>query len=142
MPKGGGGASAKKARDEEPASADRPIAATPPPAETKDRAANLTRAGSVSLPARVLRARIRLAKDGVLVLEIAVDAPLSWLLAAQLLGRGGALALMMLDVIVEQSTAAGALVAGQTARLVLRTTHVPAQIIAPDGSYVIEVAGA
>jgi Ca-activated chloride channel family protein len=80
-------------------------------------------------PLRVLAAQIRWRKDGLLALEIAIDAQLVWTLPAQVAARLRDGRLVQLEVDLAQSTGAGVLERGQVARLVLRTDEEPLELI-------------
>jgi Ca-activated chloride channel homolog len=79
-------------------------------------------------PARKLRARLKLAKDGKIVLEILTDGELGWAPPAEVLVELPDGSRTMATVVVAQTTRAGRIAAGQTARLVLELERVPVKV--------------
>jgi Ca-activated chloride channel family protein len=95
----------------------------------KEMAAEKQRAPEAKAPAaRKLKARVRLAKDGRIVLEIAVDGPLDWTPPAEVLVELADGSTTMATVVTDQTTRAGQLGAGQSARLVLELAAEPVRV--------------
>ena len=107
--------------------------APPPPSATsvwKESESAKAPPAPPSAPApRVLTAQIRWRKDGLLALELSIDAQLAWTLPALITARLRDGRLVQLEVIAAQSTGAGLLERGQVARLVLRTEEEPLELI-------------
>ena len=79
-------------------------------------------------PARKFKARVRLAKDGRIVLEVTVDGRLDWMPPEEVLVEMADGTRVMARVVVAASTRAGQLEAGQTARLVIELPSAPVRV--------------
>jgi Ca-activated chloride channel family protein len=78
--------------------------------------------------ARKLKARIRLAKDGRIVLEIVADGPLDWTPPAEVLVELADGSRTMATVVTELTTRATRLVPGQSLRLVIELAGTPVRV--------------